>query len=249
MKYAAVFFFLTTLNSAQANGFSISRGGTVENGGNSIMCCPTGKLLPGEGCMAEIDALDYVRALATGYRPDDFAEIRSWEAGQARLAQILRGVSSGLYRSFQEFALSTRQIGFSEGARSLRRIWKPTQEHLYFTAFKFPGWTIPDRCSFATQKKFNDIEVNFHYIALMRTVTRRQNGRQVEYLYDPLNLANLGGKNFLQYSILMTHEWLWDHTNNLDVNQATSVFLHSRELERMTNREIRIRLHELGLNF
>ncbi|MGZ3652451.1 MAG: hypothetical protein ACXVB9_12305 [Bdellovibrionota bacterium] len=232
----------------------------MENGGNSIMCLPEnaqphkyGSPIPEqpiiEGYDGEFDALDYVRALTSGYRPEDFVQLRSWREGQERLARILQEVSPALSRTFLEFAESTKQIQLPIQPKSARRFWTPKEGSPYGFRLGPTPWTLPDRCYLPHNAHFSGTEGDARISFIGRTVTRRQTERHIEYIYNPLGLANLAGKSYLQFSILMTHEWLWDHTADIDVNQAVSVFLHSRELERMTGPEISDRLHTLGLKF
>ncbi|MGZ3652452.1 MAG: hypothetical protein ACXVB9_12310 [Bdellovibrionota bacterium] len=256
MKFLIPLFLFPIL--AQSEGLTIIRGGTVENGGNTAYCFRTDMgdappqgpgINPPPGVFGQdYYVLDYAHAMQSGYSKRDFANIRDWTDSRQRMENILREVSPRLLSTYQAFADSTDQLLPGGISRSLHRSWVET--HTYQVIEDRPGFAPPS-CLGVLQYSIAPEVQNaiLTFRGYLRTVTRKQRGHKVEYVYNGSMLKYLETRSPLQYSILLTHEWLWDHTKKLDVNQRANIFLHSEAVETMTGRQIRAHLRELGLKF
>ena len=221
---------------------SLAEGGTVENGGNVIFCREAAsfdvQLPPIRPEPGKFYVLDYVHALGTGYSPDSFVAIANWEQSRQRLHRLLKGVSLKLANSFEDFAESTNQI---EGNWGRMQSWPEEREWVLTRGGHIRRehanlWRVPKNCIF-----------NGKFLEYHRAVTRTSHRQKVIYRYSRKLLESINDNSPLQFSILMAHEWLWDHTRDLKVNRRVSVFLHSKEIDRMTDKEIWARLKRYGL--
>jgi hypothetical protein len=263
MKKLILFFVILPINVwAQNGGLNISFGGTVENGGNSVFCAKHDMGEDGVGIQppglpvnsyGSYYVLDYARAIKKGWKPSDFAKVASWIEAHERVERILRDVSPRLQSTFEDFVDSTKQLEFPlEGApKSFRRKWVEIDSSSYEIVDVKRGYAPPS-CIITVIQESIDPNLKGSILTFrgyLRTVTRKQMGNTVEYSYLRGMLKHWEQESPLQYSMLLIHEWLWDHTKKLEVNQSVNAFLHSKEVERMSSREIRTRLRRLGLKF
>ena len=250
MKYLLL---LLVAGSVQAENLPIVRGGTVEDGGNSVFCRHE-DMVGGDGPaippqkpgLGSYYALDYARAIVNGRKPEDFAMERDWTSHSQRIERILRDVSPSLQATFRAFVESTEQIGISGNPRKLKRVWVKARQ---FQIVENNVGYAPRSCMAVLQDS-EDLHLGGAIVSFrgyMRTVTRRKTGDYVEYRYMPNELKLLTENSPLQYSMLLVHEWLWDHTRKLDVNQRVNEFLHTKAVDSMSNAEVRRELRRLGL--
>lgn len=228
---------------------SFASGGTVENGGDVLMCQrPDNPNAPIVGPMPknwwerfEYFSRDYIAALMDGYELNDFDQPRNWNESQARINKILAEVSPKLRASFEEFVESTNQIELKNKNLRGERNWiKGTN----FPFISRDGERIPNNCLFYRQ--MGNTLIGFRGYA--RSVIRTKNNKGIEYKYDVETMQRLLHNSSLQFSFILVHEWLWDHVKKLSKNQRINAFLHSREIDRMTPKEIRRKFKFLGLN-
>ncbi len=233
-------------------------GGTVENGGDLIVCRdenapepppiripPINPADPGDG---KYFSLDYIYAIGAGSSPSDFASIRDWEDSQGRLVKILSGVSHGLLRSFSRFAESTQQMESLDNDNDLvrKREWSKLLGLTRYRTNKIDG--IPENCLVKQANGNGTIVKIFSYFRAIIRIEKKSR-RSIVYHYNPYFLKSKVMDSPLQLSFIMIHEWLWDYTQDSNVNRSVNNFLHSKEIEKMSSGEIRQRLIDLGLKF
>jgi hypothetical protein len=254
--FSFVFTFLL-VNSGFAHAF----GGTVENGGDTIFCRsfdepnpppppdiivnpPTDPIEYG----ANPYTFDYIAALVQGHQRDSFIEPKSWSESADRLIKILEKFSPKLAKSFHEFRLSTDQIEFSNGSLAYersKRSWIPWESKVYLSEGIHEK--LPRNC--LIQKNVSGIIISmFIYQRTILRSKKRFSGK-IQYNYYQPTLKKLAESSAQQYSFMMVHEWLWDHTKEIDVNRRVTAFLHKKELEKMSPSEIRAMLKSMGLKF
>lgn len=230
-----IFFMVTILMIFSHTGFA---GGSVENGGDMYRCS-TSRLtpisMPGDQYL--YFTYDYVEGLASDSPKSSYIENNlTWFEYEKRLLGILGLVAGDLYPSFLDFSKSIDRISLSQSEIRNRR-WIPNSSIL--------GWTfygnqrlLPEEC----------IEQE-NFFSVTRSVLRveKSKNKKIEYRYDPVVMANIKSYMPLQFSMLMVHEWLWDHSKNGIKNRAANRFLHSREIDSMTRDEIieRLRSYEI----
>ena len=247
---------LGLITSSPASELKEELGGTVENGGNSAYCDPwqlfgRGQhvyLPPNNG--PAVYMLDYAHAIAEGAELADFDWMPrgGWPAERDRLERTLDGASPVLAEGFREFAVSTEQIHPSAAVPEARRRWIPYSEPDIVELI--PGYAPPS-CQallYETQNlHLGGAAIGFH--GYNRAVTRRERNGSIRYVFQPELLSYMESTAPLQYSMLLTHEWLWDFTRSGRVNFAANVFLHSRELRHLRPEEVAAKLRALGLKF
>jgi len=65
---------------------------------------------------------------------------------------------------------------------------------------------------------------------VVKTVIRRtRNNAKITFIYDTPELLKLQQNSLLEYSLLMTHEFLWDFTKDANINRRFNRFLHAKE--------------------
>ena len=251
----AICLLLATTSFAQAEEYRVFRGGTVEDGGNAVFCSSEAGLddndLPGinpPSVLGKYYALDYARSIRRGRRPEEFRRSADWAEARDRLARILRDLSPRLDASFREFSESVEQLRLpgNRAAAHLRRRWVKERS---FQIVQYVENYASERC-LARIDEMPGVDIKGAIISVrgyLRTVTRRQRGKRVKYVYNAPLLDRLEENSALQYSMLLTHEWLWDHTRSLVVNQRVNEFLHLKETETLAPEEILRRLKLLGL--
>ncbi len=248
---AAVAALLPVMSWGATDGV-FATGGTVENGGDIILCKDFPK--PGahstSGEYEEFKAfnLDYVLAVGSGVSTEYFSPIDSWDNSMNRIGKILLKTSITMLAKFHDFAVSTRKINlssFSENESSTRK-WK--KKNTIIRVEQPAGTVFPENCKWKKIIEGNEIVITGMYY---RVVVRESSeiSRKLTYHYHPLYLQYLLENDPLQFSFMMVHEWLWDFTSSAVVNRNVNAFLHSREIEVMSSQEIRERLIHLGLRF
>jgi hypothetical protein len=234
-------------------------GGTVENGGDTILCWgfesskpiappPDIILNPNRPHGSDRFSLDYVKARKSGMGKDQFSDPLSWKESRERIEKILLTATPRLLETFQHFLLSTNEIDLSLNLSVLgqnpTRRWSPSNTELTFRESKK---NIFPECGF----RYTVGGATVHFLVFQRSIIRVaknwEQGQSLHYFYNQNALNGLLENSPLQYSFLMVHEWLWDHTRSSDVNHRVNVFLHSREIDRMSPGQIRARLRRLGL--
>ncbi len=108
---------------------------------------------------------------------------------------------------------------------------------------------VPANCLYRKRIAVDGTVVTVHVMGYERVIRRAREDFGITYRYYPRAIAKLRETSELQYSFILTHEWLWDLTRDIEVNRAVNRFLHSREIERMRPAQIRRQLRRLGLWF
>jgi hypothetical protein len=185
-----------------------SERGSGRKGGDSVYCRPT----PASG-FAGYYSLDYALALNWG---TDIVDVRSWQESSARILKVLGRLSPYLQESFKSF------LAFQQGGLLSPRSWEQATHGLVDIEDEQLLRRVPPNCVDRTSGRPQ----------LIQAIIRIDRPSQIQYLYDPKILGELG-KNPLQYSFLMVHEWLWDHVDDVEALRKVNYILHSRQGETM----------------
>lgn len=70
--------------------------------------------------------------------------------------------------------------------------------------------------------------------------------RNIVYKYVPAVYEELKVEKPLHLSFLLLHEWLWDHSLNVERNMKVNRFFHSHALERLSREELIAQLQGMG---
>jgi len=221
-------------------GQAFAAGGVVNNGGDSVKCAAS-SMGP-----AGMYTLDYALAIGRGAATDDFVMIANWSHSRQRLLRLLARVDQGLARSFHDFSQSLEQreqpiARKSDFYSDWNRQWIVHRGRPLEVDDIGDISRLPMACKYlyrsSTVAKFK----------IYRLIQREADlaARRLIYRYDQTRLRGL--RLPLQHSFLMVHEWLWDWTQDIEVNRRVNAFLHSTEIDYMTPRQIARRLKALGL--
>lgn len=207
-------------------------GGVTKGGGDSIFCAPDAAL--------KVESAKYGRPYLEGllnfdylqtFKPNQYFEAPAgsrWESYRdyirTNLLRLINPISvnakeRALLESFDSFFNS---IENQNNNRS--RVWTATQLELH--QFKDEELEIdPPRNCLNQQGQPN----------LLQLIERDRNPQQnkVYYRYNQKELNNLKATP-LQYSFLMTHEWLWDLTQSRWSNRRMNALMHSKRWSELT---------------
>lgn len=145
--------------------------------------------------------------------------------------------------------LNSRRLPFHDGrsrqltAALTRRDDSTTEEERVL----FPGLIdiqdeqirrkLPQNCGLATDGNGT---------AVIQTVVRNKQPQIIRYEYDFETLNELQ-KRPLQFSFLLVHEWLWDHSGDPQVIRWANQFLHSRRSEKLSPEDFKTSLKNIGI--
>lgn len=242
------FALLSTVSFAKA-------GGVVENGGDTIYCRENGPSVPVDQLPKQpppnwkLYSRDYIDTLSAGASADDFVMPIDWSQSQARLARIVGELSPKLAKSFGDFsaALDYMPKASSEPIQLGSRVWEAVQVDPFNRHYRliWERKNIPANCAYLIRMG----GMLFSFAAYERTVLRKRYPKLTVYSYLADSFSLLAENSALQHSMLLVHEWLWDHTRSARVNRRVNAFLHSREIDLMDAEQIRRKLKKLGLEF
>lgn len=220
----AVTAFFISLN-AQA-------GVHIGNGGDGIICKPSP-----DNDLNGTYALDYVLTRTVVRGDDGLAAVKSWQDSAKRILALLTKNVPTLAPSFQEFTKLVYNTDYSQ-----MRVWESAPYGLVDLNDQKITSLIPPNCVAPGGK----VQVIQAVIRLYQSFSGAKPGYFV-YKYFPQIVADLDLQAPIQLSFLMVHEWLWDHSTNVDRNRRINRFLHSREIETLTPVQVTAALQGMGL--
>ncbi|HUP57891.1 MAG TPA: hypothetical protein VM598_10595 [Bdellovibrionota bacterium] len=204
-------------------------GQDVGNGGDLIMCTRSTNN-PFEGTLA----LDYVLT----YQRTPLAQVRSLEESLARIEKRLEEKVPGLLESFRKFRASL----WNETDPTQNFMWTPVVSGLVNVRDEdIPSAErVPENCRRGLE------------IPLMQAVIRQDpvvsgSHTLVNHKYMKEKVLEVAAANPIQISFLLVHEWLWNLSDNVNRNRMVDRFLHSTEIDRMSQAEAERYLTSLGL--
>lgn len=221
-------------------GATAVAGGTVPNGGDMATCRPG--QLPNTQIVGYY-SYDYIAGLSQGYPETKYINEKTLEDYNGKLLSLLGRASGRLKDEYSKFLLSSailwKEVS-SEPLLNSRRVWivsmSPTRNSTVFIA---EGLLEP-QCQ---TSRFSD-----GFYLLNRIVNRQvyPNG-EIHFWANKFQFQKMVTQNPLQGSIVLVHEWLWEHFSNATNSRQVNLFLHSKKAEEMDTTELRRRLTLLGL--
>jgi hypothetical protein len=204
-------------------------GQDVGNGGDLIMCTRSTNN-PFEGTLA----LDYVLT----YQRTPLAQVRSLQESLNRIEKRLEEKVPGLLESFRKFKTSL----WNETDPTREFMWTPVVSGLVNVRDEdIPSAErVPENCRRGLE------------IPLMQAVIRQDpvvsgSHTLVNHKYMKDKVLEVAATNPIQISFLLVHEWLWNLSDNVNRNRMVDRFLHSTEIDRMSQAEAEQYLTSLGL--
>jgi len=209
---------------------SASAGGVgIGNGGDSAYC-ELSNLQPLDGYYS----LDFLMTL-DGDGLSDAVPVQSWQESQNRIRQILAAKYPAMLESFDKFLKDASNR--NDWTKS--RIWLPAPHGLIDISDEQLRRTLPENCGRSSSAD---------KVTLIQTVVRGQRPEMITYEFDSKVMSELKQKP-LQYSFLMVHEWLWDHTNDPQTIRWVNQFLHSAYTENLPAQQFQHSLKSIGISF
>lgn len=207
-------------------------GQDIGNGGDLILCHANPSLNNLDG----LYALDYL--LANSAEQAEFYQPKTLDHSLDRIEKLLKEKVPELWASFHDF----REQLFMRDLLSTR-IWEAAAYQLINITDEQLGLSdqIPKNC-----KNAQGIQISQAVIHLAPGFSGAGPGVTM-YRYMPEIIKELSQSRPLQSSFLLVHEWLWDHSSNVDRNRRINKFLHSNSLTSMTRTQILTLLDRLGL--
>jgi hypothetical protein len=204
-------------------------GGTiVDNGGDFVDCGDGADLVSG------ILSTDYVLTLGSADRLPASTDSADY------LARLKRLVDAKLPEWSVEFANYLAALDSNDP--NATRIWRQSPEPLTDLANDDPVRLYPTQC----RKPNRPQEPN-----LIQAVRRRYYldalVPKLIYETDAALLDTIRLQSPLQYSFLIFHEWLWDHTHSPYANRWINRLFHDERIESMTPAEVRAYLAGYGV--
>lgn len=199
----------------------------VGSGGDSVLCTKSD-----ESAYLGHYALDYLLTLRG--EDDDLVAVRSWEDSRDRLLAALHSKLPDLARLFEGYLAD-----LDNHDDYLRpHLWEQAPYGLVYIDDQSIVRKLPPNC-YETGAEGR--------IRILQTVIRVKKPRLILYDYDPSIFRSLRQSAPLQFSFLLVHEWLWDFTDDVAVVRRVNRFLHSRALDRLSAKELRQSLENMGL--
>lgn len=232
VKIAIVAFFVYSLDRSTALGIGAA---SIGNGGVSITCHAD----PINSLSGEY-ALDFV---LTGIDASDLAPVTSVRESLDRIGRLLfsnRYILPHLDFSFRVFAKDL----FNTSDATKFNYWEAVDSLSETNDQRFLLNQIPRNCL----KPDGTPNIRQGFIRFGSRFSRNETETTV-YKYVPAILASLDQNDPVQQSILLTHEWLWHMSFNVQLNRRINRFLHSRAIETMTYNEVRREMERMGFNF
>lgn len=209
-------------------------GGEAGNGGNATICFADPKT-PFLGDYA----IDYLLTFRNGNT--DIAKVNSWDDSKNRILRILeKGKTKELYNSFMHFV----ETMDNKTDYTRYRIWLEAPFGLVQLNDQKMIAQLPKSCVI---KVFEPLGKESETV-IQAVVRVPGPGKIIRYNYDPAQIEKMK-KVPLQYSFLMTHEWLWDVTTDVTVLRELNRYIHSTAAENATQAQYQATLEALGITY
>lgn len=226
---SSIFISLASLIFTVFSSSYASASFTVKNGGDGVVC----KGQPGAKFQG-IYALDYLVTYDEAGEP--LVPIKTWEESAARITAALKAKVPELAISFQVFAMN-----FLNKDPSHTFLWEPASFGLIDLKDEELVSKLPENCRTSPVSA-----------AIVQAIIRQPSqftGRPpktITFSYDPKVLENLYRRSPLQLSFLLVHEWLWEHSQNVERNRRLNRYIHSTAMERFDRNTILSHFRGLG---
>jgi len=230
MKYSLLVFLLVFIQIQLSFSFA---GQDVGNGGDLIFCKADSAKNQFEGFYS----LDYL--LANSVEHSQLRQVLNINESLNRIEKLLYEKLPELWASFHDF-----RIHLYKNDLLSTRIWESAPSQLIDIPDEQLGLSdrIPDNCKGPKGVKISQAVIHLSpgYSGVGPGVTM--------YRFMPEIITKVSKERPLQVSFLLIHEWLWDHSSNVDRNRRLNKFFHSISFESMTRSQILTLLGHLGLS-
>ncbi len=201
--------------------------GTVLNGGDAVFC----KATPGAQ-MQGLYSLDY---LVTYDSSVQFFNARTVEDSHRRIWMLLNKNLPELQASFKVFSKN-----FLNKDPHFTYIWEEASFGLVDIRDEDLVSLLPENCRGASGQA-----------QIIQAVVRQPSRftgmpNKTVFGYQPKVLKEMHERAPLQLSFLLVHEWLWEFSQNVQVNRRVNKFLHSVAFQEMSRDQIISTLREIG---
>jgi len=208
-------------------GGSLSADQEVGNGGDAVKCDWT------EDSEEGYYFLDYIIARE---RQDAVGGLKKFSKPQFALDDIKKKLENSvptLGKSLEQFMkVQNQAMGGKRQSRTARIVWMKERRGLISIKNKRLIAKLPSNCR-----------------EIYQVIRRSPRVNQTYFYYDPWLLKKIKG-NSDQFSWLMVHEWLWSHTQNIQLVREVNEYVHSADFhDRHDNKKIALVLDvkEIGL--
>jgi len=211
----------------------IFAGQEVGNGGDAVLCKAVS-----DNSFSGFYSLDY---LLTFQSSNDNADIFSVDSAR----QSLNRIESLIEKNLPEFSESFHEFVNMIGNRDYRsrRIWEEAPFGLVDIKDEKMIALVPTNCRTADSIQIQQVVVRQNPI-----FSGDEEGKElIVYKFVPSLLKDLEKTSPLQLSFLYVHEWLWDISHDVDLNRRINRFLHSKDFEAMSIKDVRGMLSSFGL--
>lgn len=200
------------------------------NGGDLLNCRPST-----ENPFQGLTSLDYVATYKKSNGNKDIVSVDSTKSSLQRIAGILKEKAPSLYPSFAEFTLHIRNEDYSKA-----RVWEESSFGLVPINDEVLLNLMPENCL--------DSQGKMQIIQAVRRETNPGIPGPIIYRYIPQIFEDVEQNKPLHASFLLVHEWLWDHSLNVDRNRRINRFLHSERAGALSSEQFVAQLKGMGLN-
>ncbi|MGZ3744492.1 MAG: right-handed parallel beta-helix repeat-containing protein [Pseudobdellovibrionaceae bacterium] len=197
----------------------------VGNGGDAIYCnaSPLNQL---HGYYS----LDYILT----YQEGGYHKSESLQANLDHLGELLKTKVPELYLDFLEFRTQILNSSFSK-----KYVWEPAPFGLIDLEDENIISLLPENC--LAEGKAKIIQ------AVIRLDEEVSHSPKIIFNYVPPVLQSLSEGDGLQASFLFVHEWLWNYSQNVNMNRRIIRYLHSELFNTQSRREAMEELQGMGL--
>lgn len=230
----AFFLIIQLLILFLSGNFSLAAGGAVGNGGDLVQCRSTSTH------QIEYKSLDYLLTI-TSLEDRDFLHVTSLNDSLQKIQKLLDEKIPELAPSFRNFIQHLWNENLNKPI-----IWEkspfgvtPIHDEEIGSAH-----TIPPQCR-ESGKKDAPILLVQAIIRLRERFSETEAKRVYAYMDELIH--EVKQKDPLQISFLLIHEWLWDHSKNVERNRRINRLLHSPSFHKLNTNEIKSILQSLGL--
>lgn len=250
LLFVSLFVPLITNASISNN----ENGGTVGNPGDTVICRPS-PTFPFHPARPSYFSLDYALSIGWGENPQEFLDL-PWSESSFLIASLLAKAAPELSPSFTEFRAFVEDLysrgpslvstlapnALADGATdALKRKWKKKLRLPISVGDRGDISALPREC-----KNRVALPVSSEFF-IYRAILRKGNIDTITYEYDPRILAPLIKEKSPQFSLMMVHEWLWDHTDDIEIVRRVTLFLHKKRSHKLNPQTLRTELREMGL--
>lgn len=219
---AGLFLITSVFSNAWAGGVGVG------NGGDSVFCSPSS-----DDNLNGYYSLDYLMTL-NGAGISNAVDVNTSDESLTRIKTLLETKYPALAVSFENFLKESRNV--SDWTQP--RIWLASAHGLLDINDEQIKRALPAHCgqSSTTEK-----------VSVIQTVVRIEKPSIIQYEFDAKIIAELA-KRPLQYSFLLVHEWLWDHTDDPQIIRWANQFLHSSHAAELTAEDFQKSLNAIGIS-